>query len=96
MIHTKLEELKLQLNYVCYDIEMLPKLNSVWKTFYEMETEVKKLHKHNVSGSLPTDNEISAMAILTVNLEDSDTAKIIHRAAFEAGARWAISELSGQ
>lgn len=56
---------------------------------------IQALHKPVVMQGLPTENEISAMAILTVNLEDSDTAKIIHRAAFESGARWAISELSG-
>jgi hypothetical protein len=48
MIQDKLEALRLQLNYTCYDSEMLSKLNRVWESFYELETEVKKLQQHSV------------------------------------------------
>jgi hypothetical protein len=48
MIQDKLEVLRLQLNYICYDSEMLSKLNRVWESFYELETEVKKLQQHGV------------------------------------------------
>jgi hypothetical protein len=54
MIQDKLEALRLQLNYTCYDSEMLSKLNRVWESFYELETEVKKLQQHGVMQGLPS------------------------------------------
>lgn len=32
-----IEEMKLQLNYVCYDKEMIPKLSKVWEAFFKIE-----------------------------------------------------------
>lgn len=36
-IHEKLDELRLQMNYLCYDKEILSKFSGVWKAFYELE-----------------------------------------------------------
>lgn len=66
------------------------------KLYDDLRTEVKKLRKSSVVRSLPTDEEIRAQALITVNDGDSDTGKIIHRAAFETGARWMKEKLSGQ
>ena len=48
MLQEKLKELKLQLNYACYDKEVMPKLSKVWDSFVELETEVEKLLQHGV------------------------------------------------
>lgn len=73
----------------------LSKLEKEW-IYNAMEAYAQSnSHIHVVMQGLPTENEISAMACLTVNLEDSEIAKLIHKAAFETGARWAISQLSG-
>jgi hypothetical protein len=60
MIQEKLESLRLQLNYTCYDSEMLSKLNKVWESFYELETEVKKLQQHSVMQAEGSDGAVVA------------------------------------
>lgn len=42
MIQEKLKELELQLNYVCYDKELITKLSKVWDAYYDLKSEVKK------------------------------------------------------
>lgn len=37
VIEQKLDELRLQMNYLCYDKEILEKFSGVWKAFYELE-----------------------------------------------------------
>jgi hypothetical protein len=51
-------------------------------------------HPLRVMQGLPTENEIRAQANSSCPENDSYTGKIIHKAAFEIGARWAISKLS--
>ncbi len=58
------------------------------------ETEVKKLQQHSVMQGL-TENDIRAQALLMENPNDGYATKIIARGAYESGARWAISKLSG-
>jgi hypothetical protein len=36
----EIEDLKLQLNYVCYDKEILSKLNKVWEAFFKLEEKL--------------------------------------------------------
>ena len=36
-----IKELELQLNYVCYDKNMIEKLNKVWEVFYLLEAEAE-------------------------------------------------------
>ena len=43
MIKEKLKELELQLNYVCYDKELITRLSKVWSAYYELKSEVDKL-----------------------------------------------------
>ena len=44
MIQEKLKELELQLNYVCYDKELITRLSKVWDAYYDLKGEVKKLN----------------------------------------------------
>ena len=44
MIQEKLKELELQLNYVCYDKELITRLSKVWNAYYDLKSEVKKLN----------------------------------------------------
>ena len=44
MIQEKLKELELQLNYVCYDKELITRLSKVWDAYYDLKSEVKKLN----------------------------------------------------
>lgn len=55
MIQEKLKELELQLNYVCYDKELITRLSKVWDAYYDLKSEVKKLNLPPVSNSLPVD-----------------------------------------
>ena len=49
MIQEKLKELELQLNYVCYDKELITRLSKVWDAYYGLKGEVKKLNMPAVS-----------------------------------------------
>jgi hypothetical protein len=40
----EIEDLKLQLNYVCYDKEILLKLNKVWESFFKLEEKFNTTH----------------------------------------------------
>ena len=44
MVQGKLKELELQLNYVCYDKELITRLSKVWDAYYDLKSEVKKLN----------------------------------------------------
>lgn len=44
MIQEKLKELELQLNYVCYDEELITRLSKVWDAYYDLKSEVEKLN----------------------------------------------------
>ena len=37
-------EMKLQLNYICYDKEMIPKLSKVWDAFFKLEEAFNSSH----------------------------------------------------
>ena len=50
MIQEKLKELELQLNYVCYDKELITRLSKVWESYYDLKSEVKKLNIPDVIG----------------------------------------------
>jgi len=50
MIQEKLKELELQLNYVCYDKELITRLSKVWDAYYDLKSEVKKLNIPAVVG----------------------------------------------
>ena len=39
-----INEMKLQLNYVCYDKEMIPKLSKVWDAFFKLEEAFNSSH----------------------------------------------------
>ena len=43
----KLKELELQLNYVCYDPEMITKLSKVWDAYFALESEIKNSQSKN-------------------------------------------------
>lgn len=49
MIQEKLKELELQLNYVCYDTELITRLSRVWDAYYDLKSEVEKLNLPDVS-----------------------------------------------
>lgn len=44
----KLEELELQLNYVCYNKELIPMLQKVWNSFYDLKNEIYKLRDNDL------------------------------------------------
>jgi len=52
MIQEKLKELELQLNYICYDKELITRLSKVWDAYYDLKSEVKKLNIPAVIGEL--------------------------------------------
>ena len=52
MIQEKLKELELQLNYVCYDKELITRLSKVWDAYYDLKSEVKKLNIPDVIKSV--------------------------------------------
>ena len=52
LLIAKIKELKLQLNYICCDKEMINKLQKVWGAFFELENEIKEL-----LSTLPDDGE---------------------------------------
>jgi len=56
MIHEKLKELELQLNYVCYDKELITRLSKVWNAYYDLKSEVKKIKIPAVMGELTCDS----------------------------------------
>jgi len=41
MVKEKLTNLGLQLNYVCYDPEMIEKLSNVWKAYFDLKKEIE-------------------------------------------------------
>jgi hypothetical protein len=61
----------------------------------ELYAQTAQLQQHSVMQGLPTENDIRAQALLMENPYDSYATKIIARGAYESGARWAISKLSG-
>ena len=56
MIQEKLKELELQLNYICYDKELITRLSKVWDAYYDLKSEVKKLNISDVIGELTCDS----------------------------------------
>lgn len=40
-----LETLRLQLNYACYDIEILDKMSNVWEAYYKTQEALEKLEE---------------------------------------------------
>lgn len=60
----------------------------------EYYSEQSNSHKHGVMQVPPTENEIRAQALAMENPNDGYATKIIARAAYESGARWAISKMS--
>jgi hypothetical protein len=40
MIQDKLKELELQLNYVCYDEELITRLSKVWDAYYALKAAI--------------------------------------------------------
>jgi hypothetical protein len=36
-----INEMKLQLNYVCYDKKLIPKLSGVWDAFFKLDEALK-------------------------------------------------------
>lgn len=58
-IKQKVEDLELALNYVCYDADLIPKLQTVWQKLELLQEVVnKKCNIPHVSISLPSDEEI--------------------------------------
>ena len=49
-------EMKLQLNYICYDTEMIPKLSKVWDAFFKLEEAFNSSHN---TRRIPCDHEWS-------------------------------------
>ena len=68
MIEEKLKELELQLNYVCYDKELITRLSKVWDAYYDLKGEVKKLNIPAVIKSVCGD----CLYYLTCNNESRD------------------------
>ena len=68
MIQEKLKELELQLNYVCYDKELITRLSKVWDAYYGLKGEVKKLNIPAVIKSVCGD----CLYYLTCNNESRD------------------------
>lgn len=52
-----IKDLKLQMNYCCYDAEMLNKLSGVWEVVYKLVDLSQNLQQCNVSGALPPDEK---------------------------------------
>ena len=43
LLDDRIKELKLQLNYVCYDKNMIAKLDKVWEAFFSLEQDAEQI-----------------------------------------------------
>ena len=57
-IKQKVQDLELALNYVCYDADLIPKLQTVWQKLELLQEVVNKCNIPLVSGSLQDIQEI--------------------------------------
>jgi hypothetical protein len=64
-----INEMKLQLNYVCYDKEMISKLSKVWDAFFKLEEAFNSPHNNARDETVRCCINCATKCDITVNLE---------------------------